>query len=86
MYFAANAVTTSIVGAVSSGLVYENIKNIFTTKQGGTGLGLSIAHAIVQAHEGRVEVTSRVGEGTSFRVVLPCREVQGAPRLDSTAA
>ncbi len=58
----------------------------FTTKQGGTGLGLSIAHAIVQAHEGRVEVTSRVGEGTSFRVVLPCREVQGAPRLDSTAA
>ena len=35
MYFAANAVTTSIVGAISGGLIYESIKNIFTTKQGG---------------------------------------------------
>lgn len=35
MYFAANAVTTSVVGAVSGGLIYESIKNIFTTKGGG---------------------------------------------------
>ncbi len=35
MYFAANAVTTSIVGAISGSLLYESIKNIFTTKAGG---------------------------------------------------
>ena len=45
----------------------------FTTKAGthGTGLGLSLSHSIVAAHGGRIEVESKVGEGTTFRVVLP---------------
>lgn len=38
---------------------------------GGSGLGLSIARWIVEAHKGKVEVTSRVGEGTTFTVKLP---------------
>jgi two-component system OmpR family sensor kinase len=37
----------------------------------GFGLGLSIVRWIVNGHEGRVEVESRVGEGTTFRVFLP---------------
>lgn len=37
----------------------------------GAGLGLSIVRAIVEAHEGRVEADSVVGEGTTVRVVLP---------------
>ena len=37
----------------------------------GTGLGMSIVHAIVQAHGGRIEVTSAPGEGTTFVVHLP---------------
>ncbi len=37
----------------------------------GTGLGLSIVHAIVEAHEGRIEVVSAPGEGTTFVVRLP---------------
>lgn len=40
-------------------------------KLGGTGLGLSIVKHIVLAHEGSVSVKSRVGEGTTFTVVLP---------------
>jgi len=45
----------------------------FTTKPvgQGTGLGLSLSYGIVQKHGGRLEVSSEVGKGTSFRVVLP---------------
>ena len=39
--------------------------------RGGTGLGLSIVAAIAAAHGGAVEVDSAVGEGSTFRVLLP---------------
>ena len=40
-------------------------------EEGGTGLGLAIVKHVAQAHRGRVEVESRQGEGSIFRVVLP---------------
>jgi signal transduction histidine kinase len=43
----------------------------FTTKDEGTGLGLAIVYAIVEAHHGRIDVDSAVGQGASFAIVLP---------------
>lgn len=43
----------------------------YSTKSQGTGLGLSTARAIIAEHRGNIEVRSRPGEGTVFRVILP---------------
>jgi two-component system sensor histidine kinase AtoS len=43
----------------------------FTTRGSGTGLGLAITRRIVEAHGGRIEVQSRLGEGTTVRLMIP---------------
>jgi signal transduction histidine kinase len=43
----------------------------FTTKPQGSGLGLAIVRKIVDAHDGRIDVNAKTGQGTSFRVTLP---------------
>jgi signal transduction histidine kinase len=43
----------------------------FTTKFSGTGLGLAIARRLVEQHQGRLQVESSVGEGTTFFVLIP---------------
>jgi signal transduction histidine kinase len=43
----------------------------FTTKPQGSGLGLPIVRKIVDAHDGRIDVKSTLGQGTRFRVTLP---------------
>ncbi|ONK13463.1 HAMP domain-containing sensor histidine kinase [Streptomyces sp. MP131-18] len=45
---------------------------------GGAGLGLPIAAALAQAHGGRVDVETAVGEGTTFRLTLPLAGQDGA--------
>ncbi len=43
----------------------------FTTKPQGSGLGLAIVRKIIDAHEGRIDVASEAGQGTTFTVTLP---------------
>ncbi len=50
----------------------DRIFNPFvTTKAKGSGLGLAIVRKIIDAHDGRIDVSSQAGEGTRFRVMLP---------------
>lgn len=73
-----------IVRDDGKGMEERTLKQIFdpffTTKrhQGGTGLGLSIAYGIIKEHQGRIEVESKVGLGTSFSIYIPVRPEAGA--------
>jgi PAS domain S-box-containing protein len=53
-------------------------RNPVVADSGGTGLGLVIAKAIIEQHQGTIDVESRPGEGTRFRVVLPLAPETGA--------
>lgn len=57
------------------GIPAENLPRLFgpyfTTKQRGFGLGLSIVERIVQEHGGRIEIQSRVGQGSEFTLLFP---------------
>lgn len=66
------------VSDTGCGIPEENLSQIFepffTTKEEakGVGLGLAVVYGIITRHGGSIEVESRVGEGTSFRLHLPC--------------
>jgi putative PEP-CTERM system histidine kinase len=62
-----------------SGMTPEFLKeNLFkpfrTTKKKGIGIGMFQSKMIVEAHEGRIEVESKEGQGTTFTIVLPINE------------
>ena len=68
-----------------SGIPEEDLEHLFerfyrveksrTQDAGGTGLGLAIAKELVEAHGGTIRISSKLGEGTTVRIVLPveCR-------------
>lgn len=50
----------------------------FTTKASGTGLGLAIAYNIMDAHGGSIAVDSMIGQGTTFTLTFPGKEMTDA--------
>jgi signal transduction histidine kinase len=74
------------VADTGQGIAPENLSRIydpfFTTKgvKRGTGLGLSITYGIVQEHNGIIEVESKIGAGTRFRLEFPGTATPNAAR------
>jgi signal transduction histidine kinase len=70
------------------GMTPEELAQLFTRffradksrsrAQGGAGLGLAIARAIIRSHGGEIDVESRAGEGSTFRVRLPAKGTASA--------
>jgi hypothetical protein len=61
--------------------IQDKIFNLyFSTKSTGSGMGLAMAFRVVQLHGGTIEVSSQLGEGTSFRLRFPALTAQEAGR------
>jgi len=62
------------------GISEENLENIFkpfwTTKKNGSGLGLARCLSIVESCNGKIEVESELGKGTTFHIYLPAIKVE----------
>ena len=70
------------------GIAPSALKSLFipfvTTKERGTGLGLAISQRVVESAGGRIEVSSQLGQGATFSVVLPAAD-NPVPVLPSSA-
>ncbi len=68
-----------------SGILPEHLARIFdpyfTTNPQGHGLGLAIVHSVVTRHGGQVSVESRVGEGSTFSLLLPVGSEFGSAEI-----
>jgi signal transduction histidine kinase len=88
-----NDSTGTIVGVelvdTGSGIPMAKLHRVFdpyfTTKKKGTGLGLSIVHNILTQHGGSIDVSSWLGEGTIFRIILPLASSGEADNGDAKA-
>jgi two-component system NtrC family sensor kinase len=69
------SITVSDTGAGIPDKVMAQIFNpFFTTKASGTGLGLSITQRIIEQHNGKIEIRSAPGSGTSFTISFPMEQ------------
>ncbi|MDE0377356.1 MAG: ATP-binding protein [bacterium] len=80
---AAQGVATVVVADDGTGIPSEELPRIFerfyrvdaarSRATGGTGLGLAIVKHVADLHDGRIEVESRLGQGSTFRLRIPVR-------------
>ena len=67
------------IAPADQGRIFEEFQQVdvsSTRKKGGTGLGLAIARRIIEMHGGKISVTSELGAGSTFHVIVPIRVEQ----------
>jgi len=57
-----------------------------STKKGGTGLGLAIVHRVVETHQGKLGLRSKLGQGTTISIRLPCAAQSPIQQHESSAS
>jgi two-component system, cell cycle sensor histidine kinase PleC len=62
------------------GRPFEQVENQLTKGHKGTGLGLAISRSLVELHGGKLDIKSKVGEGTTVTCILPVSEEKEADR------
>jgi PAS domain S-box-containing protein len=62
---------------------FERIDNRDTRQAGGTGIGLFLVKHLVELHEGKIEVTSEIGKGSTFTFRLPLRPAKGLEEMNN---
>jgi signal transduction histidine kinase len=71
---------------IAPGQLAQIFRLFYTRKARGTGVGLAVVQRIVEGHHGRIEVSSEVGRGSEFRVLLPLRPGATGERREGAAA
>ena len=78
-YLAENKSFIIAISDTGCGIAKEDLKHIFdpfySKKESGTGLGLSITHQIIKNHNGKIEVGSKINQGTIFKIKLPITNI-----------
>jgi hypothetical protein len=77
-----SGMATVVIRDNGCGIAEDKFAKIFnpfyTTKKNGTGLGMGIAKKVMDAHSGRIEVQSKTGTGTEFRLSIPLADAARA--------
>jgi two-component system sensor histidine kinase VicK len=55
---------------------FSRLSNEMSVRVGGTGIGLYLARHLVELHNGRIDVMSTPGKGSTFTVTLPLKNVR----------
>jgi len=70
------------ISDTGEGIAQEKLSHVFdpffTTKGTGTGMGLAVTYRIIKDHGGEIAASSRLGEGTTFKICLPIKQKRSA--------